>query len=74
MPPGWSRWRRVVCLRSGLRPSLRHTTRTVPQLSHEHWYKNWGGVNWGELVQVQDECDVTQTSPDELPVIDIRSL
>ncbi|MFM9012011.1 MAG: integrase core domain-containing protein [Planctomycetota bacterium] len=36
--------RRVVCLRSGLRPSLRHTTRTVPQLSHEHWYKNWGGV------------------------------
>jgi integrase len=35
----------VVCLRSGLRPSLRHTTRTVPQLSHEHWYKNWGAVN-----------------------------
>jgi hypothetical protein len=25
-------------------------------------------------VQVHDECDVTQTSPDELPVIDIRSL
>jgi hypothetical protein len=23
-------------LRPGLRPSLRHTTRTVPQLSHEH--------------------------------------
>jgi len=35
-----------VCLRSGLRPSLRHTTRTVPQLSHEHWYKNWGGVRY----------------------------
>ncbi len=35
----------MVCLRSGLRPSLRHTTRTVPQLSHEHWYKNWGGIN-----------------------------
>jgi len=33
-----------MCLRSGLRPSLRHTTRTVPQLSHKHWYKNWGGV------------------------------
>ena len=29
--------RRVVCRRSGLRPSLRHTTRTIPQLSHEHW-------------------------------------
>jgi len=25
-------------------------------------------------VQVHNECDVTQTSPDELPVIDIRSL
>jgi hypothetical protein len=36
-----------VCLWSGLRPSLRHTTRTVPQLSHEHWYKNWGGVSPG---------------------------
>ncbi len=46
-PPGRSRRRRVVCLRSGLRPSLRHTTRTVPQLSHEHWYKNWGGVTGG---------------------------
>ncbi|MEX0687589.1 MAG: hypothetical protein WD072_02840 [Pirellulales bacterium] len=31
-------------------------------------------TDWGELVQVHDECDVTQTSPDELPVIDIRSL
>ncbi|MCX7406045.1 MAG: hypothetical protein NT089_09995, partial [Planctomycetia bacterium] len=45
-PPGWSRGRRVVCLRSGLRPSLRHTTQSlVPQLSHEHWYRNRGGVN-----------------------------
>ena len=35
----------MVCLRSGLRPSLRHTTQTfVPQLSHEHWYRNRGGV------------------------------
>ena len=31
-------------------------------------------TDWGELVQVHNECDVTQTSPDELPVIDIRSL
>ena len=31
-------------------------------------------TDWGELVHVHDECDVTQTSPDELPVIDIRSL
>lgn len=23
---------------------LRHTSRTVPLLSHEHWYKNCGGV------------------------------
>ena len=37
----------MVCLRSGLRPSLRHTTQTlVPQLSHEHWYRNRGGVNY----------------------------
>ena len=43
-PSGRSRRRRVVCLRSGLRPSLRHTTRTVPQLTHKHWYKNWGGA------------------------------
>ena len=34
----------MVCLRSGLRPSLRHTTRTVPQFSHEHWYRNWEGA------------------------------
>jgi hypothetical protein len=30
-------------------------------------------TDWGELVQVHDECDVTQTSPDELPVIDIHA-
>jgi len=41
---GSSWWRRVVCFRSRLRPSLRHTTQTlVPRLSHEHWYRNWGG-------------------------------
>jgi hypothetical protein len=28
-----------------LTPSLRHTTRIVPQPSHGHWYKNWGAVN-----------------------------
>ncbi len=44
-PPGvWSRRRGVVCQRSGLRSFLRHTTRTVPILSHERWYRNWGGV------------------------------
>ncbi len=31
-------------------------------------------TDWEELVQIHDECDVTQTSPDELPVIDTRSL
>ena len=31
-------------------------------------------TDWGESVQVHNECDVTQTSPDELPAIDIRSL
>ena len=36
-------------LPSGRRPSLRHTTRTVPPLSHEHWYKNWGGVSGGAV-------------------------
>ena len=41
-------------LRSGLRPSLRHTTRTVPQLSHERWYRNWGGVTDGYGVAARE--------------------
>ena len=28
-----------------VRTSLRHTTRTVPQLTHEHWYRNREGVS-----------------------------
>jgi len=31
-------------------------------------------TDWGELVQVHDDRDVFQTSPDELPAIDIHSL
>jgi hypothetical protein len=31
-------------------------------------------TNWGELVQVHDDRDVFQASPDELPVIDIHSV
>ena len=31
-------------------------------------------TDWGELVQVNDERDVFQPSPDELPAIDIHSL
>ena len=31
-------------------------------------------TDWGELVQIHDERDVTQASPDEFPVIDIHSL
>jgi hypothetical protein len=31
-------------------------------------------TDWGGLVQVHNECDATQTSPDELPAIDIHSL
>ena len=31
-------------------------------------------TDWGELVQVHDDRDVFQASPDELPVIDIHSL
>jgi hypothetical protein len=31
-------------------------------------------TDWGELVQVHDERDVFQASPDELPAIDINSL
>jgi hypothetical protein len=31
-------------------------------------------TNWGELVQVHDDRDVFQASPDELPVFDIHSL
>jgi len=30
-------------------------------------------TEWGELVQVHDERDVFQASPDELPVIDLPS-
>jgi hypothetical protein len=31
-------------------------------------------IDWGELVQVQDDRDIFQASPDELPAIDIHSL
>ena len=31
-------------------------------------------TDWNELVQMHDERDAIQASPDELPVIDIRSL
>ena len=31
-------------------------------------------TDWGELVQVHDDSDVFQSSPDELPAIDIHSL
>jgi hypothetical protein len=31
-------------------------------------------TDWGELVQVHDDRDVFQSSPDELPAIDIHSL
>ena len=31
-------------------------------------------TGWGELVQIHDDRDVFQASPDELPVIDIHSL
>jgi hypothetical protein len=30
--------------------------------------------DWGELVQIHDDRDVFQASPDELPAIDIHSL
>ena len=30
-------------------------------------------TDWGELVQVHDDCDVLQSSSDELPAIDIHS-
>jgi len=31
-------------------------------------------TDWGELVQLHDDRDVFQSSPDELPAIDIHSL
>ena len=31
-------------------------------------------TDWAELVHVQDDRDVFQASPEDLPVIDIRSL
>jgi hypothetical protein len=36
--------------------------------------KRSGPTDWGELVQIDDDRDVFQASPDELPVIDIHSL
>jgi hypothetical protein len=30
--------------------------------------------SWAEILQVHDDRDAIQTSPDDLPVIDIRSL
>jgi hypothetical protein len=31
-------------------------------------------TDWGELVQIHEDRDVFQASPDELPVIDIHGL
>ena len=31
-------------------------------------------IDWGELVQIHDDREAVQVSPDELPVIDIHSL
>ena len=31
-------------------------------------------TSWTELVQVHDDCDAIQASPDDLPAIDIRGL
>ena len=31
-------------------------------------------TDWAELVQIHDDRDVFQASPDELPAIDIHSL
>jgi hypothetical protein len=31
-------------------------------------------TDWGELVQIHDDRETAQMSPDELPVIDIHSL
>jgi hypothetical protein len=37
----------------------RHTTRTVPQLSHERWYRNWGGVTAVDLQGQALACVLT---------------
>jgi hypothetical protein len=31
-------------------------------------------TNWDDIVQVDDDWDIFQPSPDELPAIDIRNL
>jgi hypothetical protein len=31
-------------------------------------------TDWGEFVRVHDDRDVSQSSPDEMPAIDIHSL
>ena len=37
-------------------------------------FTDWGQLVQVELVQVHDDRDVFQSSPDELPAIDIHSL
>jgi len=49
--------------KAGLRPSLRHTTRTVPQLSHEHWYRNREGVSFSRA-----ESSWTDSVGNTLPI------
>ena len=56
-------------LRSGLRPSLRHTTRTVPQLSHECWYRNREGVNHHKFTYRYAGLDYRLTGVEEGPKV-----
>jgi hypothetical protein len=62
---------RTSCPRSGAEPenphALRRTARATSRPSRP------GPTDWGELVQIHDDRDVFQASPDELPVIDIHS-
>jgi len=43
--------------------------RSPPSPSRARW-----NADWAELVQVHDDRDIFQASPDELPTIDIHSL
>ncbi len=64
---------RTSCPRSGADPENPHaswrTARAATGVA-----RSWPPTDWGDLVQIHDDRDVFQASPDELPAIDIHSL
>ena len=66
-------WAKLVHVELGpVRKILTHLSEPLqpPPVSHARGPP----TDWGELVQVHDDRNVFQESPDELPSIDIHSL